>query len=97
MSNVFHPSHYTHGKYEAIDVIEDWKLNYNLGNVLKYVCRAGKKDDIVQDLEKAKWYIDREINRIKSDVSKLPLLNAMNNLDSQIQLIPSVPIEYPSC
>jgi len=62
---VNHPSHYTQGKYEVIDVIEDWNLGFNLGNAIKYIGRAGHKDDIVQDLEKAKWYIEREIKRLK--------------------------------
>ena len=62
---VNHPSHYTQGKYEVIDVIEDWNLGFNLGNAVKYIGRAGHKDDIVQDLEKAKWYIEREIKRLK--------------------------------
>ena len=64
---VNHPKHYSDGrKYEPIDVIEDWDLNFNLGNVLKYVARAGRKDDIVQDLEKARFYLDREIQRLKA-------------------------------
>ena len=61
-----HPSHYNMGKYEAIDVIEDWNLNFNLGNAAKYISRAGHKDDIVQDLKKARWYIDREIQRLEN-------------------------------
>ena len=60
-----HPSHYNQGKYEVIDVIEDWNLGFNLGNAVKYIGRAGHKDDIVQDLKKAKWYIEREIKRLK--------------------------------
>ena len=64
---VNHPSHYTQGKYEVIDVIEDWDLGFNLGNAVKYIGRAGHKDDIVQDLEKAKWYIEREIQRLKKN------------------------------
>ena len=60
---VNHPSHYNMGKYEAIDVIEDWNLNFNLGNAVKYISRAGHKDDIVQDLKKSLRYIDREIQR----------------------------------
>lgn len=64
---VNHPSHYTQGKYEVIDVIEDWDLGFNLGNAIKYIGRAGHKDDIVQDLEKAKWYIEREIQRLKKN------------------------------
>ena len=61
-----HPSHYNQGKYEAIDVIEDWQLNFNLGNTIKYISRAGHKDDIVQDLKKALWYLEREIKRIEN-------------------------------
>ena len=63
---VNHPSHYNMGKYEAIDVIEDWNLNFNLGNAVKYISRAGHKDDIVQDFKKALWYIDREIQRLEN-------------------------------
>ena len=63
---VDHPKHYNMGKYEAIDVIEDWNLNFNLGNAVKYISRAGHKDDIVQDLKKSLWYIEREIQRIKN-------------------------------
>ena len=61
---VDHPALYNRGKYEAIDVIEEWQMNFNLGNALKYLSRAGHKDDIIQDLKKAKWYIDREIQRL---------------------------------
>lgn len=60
-----HPSHYNKGKFEAIDVIEDWKLNFNLGNTVKYISRAGHKDNIIQDLKKALWYLDREIKRLE--------------------------------
>ena len=60
-----HPSHYNQGKYEAIDVIEDWKLNFNLGNTVKYISRAGYKDDIIQDLKKSLWYLNREIERLE--------------------------------
>lgn len=62
---VNHPSHYNQGKYEVIDVIEDWHLGFNLGNAIKYIGRCGHKDDSVQELEKAKWYIQREIDRLK--------------------------------
>ena len=62
---VNHPSHYNQGKYEAIDVIEDWKLNFNLGNTVKYISRAGHKDNIIQDLKKASWYLNREIERLE--------------------------------
>lgn len=64
---VNHPQHYggEDNPYEAIKVIEAWNLDFNLGNVVKYISRAGKKDDLIQDLEKARWYLDREIQRLK--------------------------------
>ena len=60
---VNHPSHYTDGKIEVIDYIEDKKLGYHLGNAVKYISRAGKKDPDkeIEDLKKAAWYINREI------------------------------------
>lgn len=63
---VNHPSHYTSGNIEVIDAIEDWKLPYHLGNVVKYVARAGKKDPdkTVEDLKKARWYLDRYITNL---------------------------------
>ena len=63
---VNHPEHYKAGGIETIDFIESKDLNYRLGNVVKYVSRAGKKDsDPVQDLEKAAWYLKREIDARK--------------------------------
>lgn len=65
---VSHPSHYVEGRrYEPKDVIRDWGLNYNLGCVVKYVSRAGRKDDILQDLRKARQYLDFEIEAIEKD------------------------------
>jgi hypothetical protein len=65
--HVNHPLHYggEHNPYEAIKVIEAWDLNFNLGNTVKYISRAGKKDDILKDLEKAAWYLNREIEKLK--------------------------------
>lgn len=61
-----HPAHYTQG-IECMDYIESHKLNYARGNIIKYVTRAGLKDASkeVEDLEKARWYLDREIERVK--------------------------------
>ena len=53
------------GDYDLIDVIQDYKLNFNRGNIIKYVFRAGKKDDELQDLMKAKDYLEREIQFIR--------------------------------
>ncbi len=64
--NVNHPSHYNSGKFEVIDFIDDQGLNFELGNAVKYISRAGKKDDYVQDLQKAIWYINRHIDLIDS-------------------------------
>lgn len=66
---VNHPQHYggADNPYEAIKVIEAWELGFCLGNTVKYISRAGKKDDVLQDLKKARWYLDREIqNREKA-------------------------------
>jgi len=62
-SPVNHPSHYggEENPYEAIKVIEAWDLGFNLGNVVKYLSRAGKKGDTLEDLRKAAWYLNREI------------------------------------
>ena len=64
---VNHPDHYQGNKFEVIDIIEDFKLGFHLGNVVKYVLRAGKKDATVQELEKARWYLDRYIQTLKKD------------------------------
>lgn len=73
IEHVNHPEHYggAENLYEAIKVIEAWGLGFCLGNALKYICRAGKKPDIIdnglRDLQKAVWYLNREIeNRSKS-------------------------------
>jgi hypothetical protein len=66
---VNHPSHYggEDNVYEAIKVIEDWDLGFNLGNALKYISRADKKGNKLEDLKKASWYINREINKLKNE------------------------------
>jgi len=63
-----HPEHYLkESGFEVIDVIEAWDLNFSLGNALKYIARAGKKDPEKQkqDLEKAVWYIERTISNLR--------------------------------
>jgi hypothetical protein len=70
MEQVKHPQHYggETNPYESIKVIEAWDLGFCLGNVIKYISRAGKKDPAkeLQDIEKAKWYLDRHISRLKN-------------------------------
>jgi len=66
---VNHPSHYggAENVYEAIKVIEAWELDFHLGNTVKYISRAGKKNQEkeLEDLLKAKWYLDRKIENLK--------------------------------
>jgi hypothetical protein len=64
---IHHPAHYTFGAIEVIDAIEAWGLGFHLGNVVKYVARAGRKGDKLADLRKARWYLDREIGRIERE------------------------------
>lgn len=66
LSSVNHPPHYNHGKIEAITVIEDWNLNFNMGNALKYLSRADHKSKPIEDLKKAIWYLQRELDRRKA-------------------------------
>jgi len=62
---VNHPEHYGGDTvYEAIKVIEAWSLNFNLGNTVKYICRAESKGDRLENLKKAAWYLNREIQHM---------------------------------
>ena len=68
---VNHPSHYTDGGIETIDFIEAKKLPYHLGNAVKYISRAGKKDQskTIEDLQKAVWYIERYIKVLEGEIN----------------------------
>lgn len=57
------PKHYTSGKFEVIDVIEDWQLNFRLANAVKYIARHKHKGKPEEDLKKALWYLQREIDK----------------------------------
>lgn len=63
--SVHNPPHYKSGGIEVIDVIEAFELNFRLANVIKYVLRAGRKGDALEDLQKAAWYLDREIDKLE--------------------------------
>lgn len=65
--NVNHPAHYSSGSIEVIDFIEDKELGFHLGNAVKYISRAGRKnpDNTIEDLRKAVWYINRQIQRLE--------------------------------
>lgn len=68
-----HPPHYggAENPYEAIKVIEAWGLGFCLGNTVKYISRAGKKDPttLLEDLKKARWYLDREITNLEKEIA----------------------------
>ena len=64
---VHHPAHYCYSEYEPKDVIRAWELNFNLGSAVKYIARAGRKDDILQELNKAKQFIEFEIEAIEKE------------------------------
>ena len=80
---VNHPKHYTDGKYECIDFIESWGLGFHLGNAVKYITRAGKKEPekTKEDLEKALWYLER-------------FLKYNHNISGNASLDPISPIDY---
>lgn len=82
---VNHPSHYTDGQIEVIDFIEDKNLNFHRGNAVKYISRAGKKDPNkeVEDLKKARWYLDREIKKMTGE---LPAENKAEPLVAGVSL-----------
>lgn len=62
--NVNNPKHYSRLSPQPIDLINDWGLNFNLGNAVKYIARAGHKTDAIEDLQKAIFYINYEISRM---------------------------------
>lgn len=67
---VNHPTHYNAGSIEVIDAIEDWKLGFHEGNVVKYVARAKHKENELEDLKKASWYLSRKIEQIEKDTKE---------------------------
>lgn len=67
---VNHPNHYNMGGIEVIDFIESWNLCFSLGNAIKYIARAPYKNDELEDLKKARWYINREIERLEKITKK---------------------------
>ena len=65
IEQINHPPHYggADNPYEAIKVIDAWNLDFSTGNAVKYIWRADLKDDAIEDLKKARWYIDRELQK----------------------------------
>jgi len=77
---VNHPPHYNQGKIEVIDFIEDQGLGFNLGNAVKYIARAEHKGKEVEDLEKALWYVKRELERRNGTL----ITTTMRNFDDDL-------------
>ena len=67
MSSVNHPKHYNTGKIEVIDAIEEWNMGFCDGNVIKYVARHKHKGKPIEDLKKAKWYLERLIQQYEQE------------------------------
>ena len=72
MDLIHKPKHYCFSKFEPKDVIRAWGLNFNLGNAVKYVARAGRKGDIIEDLKKAKEYLTFEIDALREERGLAP-------------------------
>jgi hypothetical protein len=73
MEQVNHPDHYGGDTvYETIKVIEAWELGFHLGNTVKYISRAGKKGDMLTDLRKAQFYLNRKIKQLESERRESP-------------------------
>tara|TARA_R100001443_G_scaffold38103_1_gene51627 strand:+ start:329 stop:556 length:228 start_codon:yes stop_codon:yes gene_type:complete len=66
MEKVNHPEHYNKG-IEVIDFIDSWSMDFSTGNIIKYVSRHKHKDNPLEDLKKAKWYIERLINNYEKE------------------------------
>jgi hypothetical protein len=62
---VDHPQHYQGKSFEVIDIINDYSLNFELGNAIKYILRAEKKGNKKQDIEKAIWYLNHELSKFR--------------------------------
>ena len=76
------PSHYCDGRmYEPIDVINDWDLGFDLGNAVKYISRAGRKNDAVEDLKKAVFYINHKISMLELEKEENEANNGRMDVD----------------
>lgn len=70
-NNITRPSHYCEGRsFEPIEVINDWKLDFDLGNVIKYISRAGRKGNKIEDLKKALFYLHHAIIKESKEVTE---------------------------
>lgn len=86
---VNHPAHYNSGKFEVVEVLEDWGMGPHEFNVIKYVARAGKKDPAkhIEDLEKGAWYLARKIELMKAAKEGRPVVRP-NDMNPRVPTIP---------
>lgn len=93
---ISHPAHYTEGrKYEPRKVIADWDLSFNLGNAVKYLARAGRKGDKIEDLRKAIQYIEFEIDECSKHSEYEELLNSLKNrpMEERVKIVEQLKLE----
>lgn len=93
---IHRPYHYTEGrKYEPRKVIADWDLNFNLGNAVKYLARAGRKGGKIEDLKKAIQYIEFEIDECSRHSEYEELLNSFKNrpMEEQVKIVEQLKLE----
>lgn len=87
---VNHPKHYQGCKFEAIDIIESYNLGFCLGNAIKYLLRAGKKDNINQEIRKAIWYIQRYEQELTEGITKVTQITNKTNTSTNINTIEDI-------
>jgi hypothetical protein len=83
---VNHPSHYTTGKIEVIDFIEDQKLGFHEANAVKYIARAKHKGRELEDLQKARWYLDRKIQKLEEQCQSTGATDAAATVAAQFPI-----------
>ena len=93
---VNHPSHYNTGKIEVIDFIEDQRLGFHLGNVVKYACRAQHKGDALEDLKKAHWYLTKW-KKTATYTAAFEAGQALNQLNARIEYLEHLPCDMTGC
>lgn len=88
--NINHPEHYTRGSIEVYDFIEAWNLDFTIGNVVKYVARAPYKGSFLDDLKKARWYLNKAIEKQEAFIAS----EVTNTLDKGYDISPTAVSNY---
>lgn len=87
---VYHPEHYTSHPtgIECIDIVEH--MNFNRGAAIKYIWRAGQKHDVIEDLKKAKWFVEREIARLEKEFREEAHVSERDHAPGSIQMVETI-------